>query len=211
MTQKERQEKSRRMIREAAEAEFSACGYEAFTVDQLCAGHGISKGMLYDYYAGKDQPFLLCVEEVFRGLEAYLRDRLAEILGKEVPEAVQAYFLAREGYFRENPRQKGIFETALFHPPQQLAEAIQGLHQPLDRLNHDFLRQTVSRLELRPGLEPDQASRYFRGVEYVFMGLLEHYRGPERGMDVETMARTSSELLDMLLFGVARRQDGDSI
>ena len=59
----------------------------------------------------------------------------------------------------------------------------------------------------------DQTAGVFRhqGVEYVFMGLLEHYRGPERGMDVETMARTSSELLDMLLFGVARRQDGDSI
>ena len=49
MTQKERQAKSRQMIREAAESEFSASGYEAFTVDQLCARHGISKGMLYHY------------------------------------------------------------------------------------------------------------------------------------------------------------------
>lgn len=76
MTQKERQAKSRQMIREAAESEFSASGYEAFTVDQLCARHGISKGMLYHYYTGKDQLFLLCVEDAFQGLEAYLRGQM---------------------------------------------------------------------------------------------------------------------------------------
>ena len=89
MTQKERQAKSRQMIREAAESEFSASGYEAFTVDQLCARHGISKGMLYHYYTGKDQLFLLCVEDAFQGLEAYLRGQMEDILREDVQRAVQ--------------------------------------------------------------------------------------------------------------------------
>lgn len=206
MTQKERQAKSRQMIREAAESEFSASGYEAFTVDQLCARHGISKGMLYHYYTGKDQLFLLCVEEAFQGLEAYLRVQMEDILREDVQRAVQRYFLAREYYFRENPRQKVVFETALFHPPRQLTEQIQTIHQPLDRLNHDFLQQTVSRLELRPGLGQEAVSRYFRGLEYVFMTFLAHYHGEENPMDVGTMVRTSSEMLDMLIFGIARRE-----
>ena len=54
MTQKERQERSRRTILQAALGEFGAAGREAVTRDSICANHGISKGMMYHYYANKD-------------------------------------------------------------------------------------------------------------------------------------------------------------
>ena len=207
MTQKERQARSQQMILAAAVEEFSTVGYEAFTMDGLCARHKISKGMLYHYYTGKEQLFLLCAERVYRSLEAYLRERMPDILQQDIRQAIQAYFLAREYYFQENPQQKAVFETALFYPPKQLAAEIKKLHQPLDDLNHDFLQQVVSRLELRPSLSQEAVSRYFRGIEYVFMTLLERCQGEDRPLDVETMVGTSSEVLDMLLFGVVRQAD----
>ena len=205
MKQKERQARSQQMILEAAEEEFALQGYAGFTVDSLCARHGISKGMLYHYYAGKDPLFLQCVERVFRSLEEALSHQAGEILRESPERAVREYFLARARYFQDNPQQKGIFETALFRPPCQLAEEIQRLHQPLDDLNHDFLRQITERLALRPGLQPEAVSRYFRSVEHVFMTLLEQYREGEGSMDVETMVQVSAELLDMLLVGIAQR------
>lgn len=203
MTQKERQARSQQMILEAAEEEFAAQGYDGFTVDSLCARHGISKGMLYHYYAGKDPLFLQCVERVFHSLEEALRQRMDGILREDAGGAVREYFLAREYYFRANPRQKGIFETAVFRPPRQLAEEIRMLHQPLDDLNHDFLRQVMAQLHLRPQLRPETVSRYFKSMEFVFMTLLEKYQEGEGDMDVATMARVSSELLDMVFFGIA--------
>ena len=85
MKQKERQARSQQMILEAAEEEFALQGYAGFTVDSLCARHGISKGMLYHYYAGKDPLFLQCVERVFRSLEEALSHQAGEIL-RESPE-----------------------------------------------------------------------------------------------------------------------------
>ncbi len=54
MTQKERQERSKREILEAAMEEFGTRGYDAVTMEGICGGHGISKGMLYHYYPNKD-------------------------------------------------------------------------------------------------------------------------------------------------------------
>ena len=58
MRQQERQERSRQLIAQAALEEFGSAGYDAVTMDGICAGHGISKGMMYHYYANKDELFL---------------------------------------------------------------------------------------------------------------------------------------------------------
>ena len=60
MTQAERQSQSRRKILEAAMDEFGARDFDAVTMEAICAGHGISKGMMYHYYTGKDELFLAC-------------------------------------------------------------------------------------------------------------------------------------------------------
>ena len=77
MTQQERQQRSREEIYQAALEEFGAHGYDGTTVEQICRRHGISKGMMYHYYAGKDELFLLCVERTFQALRDHL-EREAE-------------------------------------------------------------------------------------------------------------------------------------
>ena len=54
MTQEERKAHSKEVILSASMHEFGAHGYASVTVDSICAKHGISKGMLYHYYSGKD-------------------------------------------------------------------------------------------------------------------------------------------------------------
>ena len=68
MTQKERQERSRREIYHAALQEFGAADFDAVTMDSICMNHKISKGMLYHYYANKDELCLSCAGEVFQSL-----------------------------------------------------------------------------------------------------------------------------------------------
>ena len=54
MKQRERQERSKNGIIEAAFEEFAEKGYDAATMDGICL-HGISKGMLYHYFSNKDE------------------------------------------------------------------------------------------------------------------------------------------------------------
>ena len=68
MTQSERREKSRAAILEAALAEFGERGYAAASVDGVCARGGISKGLMYHYYKGKDELFCECVRAMFAAL-----------------------------------------------------------------------------------------------------------------------------------------------
>ena len=106
MTQKERQERSKREILRAAREEFGASSYENVSMEGICTRHGISKGMMYHYYANKDQLFLRCVEEVFNGLGSFLREECAGLVEKSGRECLKQYLLARERYFQKYPKEK---------------------------------------------------------------------------------------------------------
>ena len=63
--QAERRQNSRREILCAAMEEFGTRGYGGVSIEGICTRHGISKGMMYHYYSGKDELFLDCVRQVF--------------------------------------------------------------------------------------------------------------------------------------------------
>ena len=79
MTQKERQERSREEIYQAALEEFGTSGYDNVNMERICGNHGISKGMMYHYYSSKDALFLLCVERTFAELKDYVEHTEAVI------------------------------------------------------------------------------------------------------------------------------------
>ena len=72
MKQAQRQERSRREILQAAMEEFGTYNYSDVTIDNICSRHGISKGMMYHYYSGKDDLFLLCAREMFQALKEHM-------------------------------------------------------------------------------------------------------------------------------------------
>lgn len=72
MTQEERKRRSREEIYRVALEEFGTYGYEQVTMERICTRHNISKGMMYHYYANRDQLYLSCVERTFGDLKTYL-------------------------------------------------------------------------------------------------------------------------------------------
>ncbi len=209
MTQKERQERSRREILRAAMEEFGAHGYDAVSMENICARHGISKGMMYHYYSNKDELFLLCVETIFRQLQKEIEPRARSLVEEETLYAIRDFCLLREDYFQRNPQQKLIFETALLRPPRQLAEAIHTLHRPLYEVNQRFFHAIAARMTLRPGLSGEKVTRYLECVNTYFWQLAAQYRA-ETGtpvQDVHSLFQVAEELLNLTLFGVARQPD----
>lgn len=207
MTQKERQERSRREILRAAREEFGSHDYGQVTMEGICSRHGISKGMMYHYYANKDELFLLCVQDTFLSLRDYVEREAEKLAGQKNFDAIKKYFMIREYFFQLEPKHKRVFENAMLRPPEQLREQIQILHRPLEEMNRRFLRVVVSGMRRRPELKEEQVNRYLESIVYTFSDMLLRGRTLE---DIHAMLEATEELLDMILFGVFQQADAPS-
>lgn len=205
MKQQERQKKSKEKILQAAITEFSASGYDKVTMENICTRHGISKGMMYHYYSGKDDLFLLCVENMYQMMQQYLEENMAELEKKDALHALKEFWMLRESFFGEHPPFKNIFENALLRTPPHLFEKIEEIRGPIEALNRQFLHRTIGKIELRENLKKENVSIYLEAMESVFWKLVEQYRREQRISDVHSLMEAAGELWDMVLLGVVRQ------
>lgn len=206
MTQKERQARSQSEILRAATEEFGTQNYEAVSMESICSRHGISKGMMYHYYANKDELFLRCVRDTFEMLEAYLKQEAAPLEAESGTQAIKGYFMLRERFFARHPLQKTIFESAMLRTPAHLEEAIQTLRRPIRELNWQLLDQMVARMALRDGLRPETVTWYLACMDGVFGTLLKQYGAGKHVTDLHSALESSEELLNLILFGAMRQK-----
>ena len=200
MKQSERRAKSRAAILDAAFAEFGERGYAAATIDGVCARGGISKGMMYHYYKGKDELFCDCVGEMFSAL--------AEHMGKymEHPDTggsealLSGYFMFRESFFTEHPNMQTVFKDAIFRTPPHLSEKVKQLRAPMRERNRELLRYMLTQTHLRSGVSENDARRWFDALEGMLPELLSRL---SEGGDTRAQGKF---VLDMILFGILEKE-----
>lgn len=205
MKQQERQAASRRKILQAALEEFGSRSYDGASMEQICTRHHISKGMMYHYYSGKEELFLLCVADIFRRLGDYLTQQMLRPSGGHPLGAVNRYFTAREQFFLQRPLEKRVYENAILYPPEELRERIEDLRRPIRELNRRFLNQVLAGVALRPGLEGERAARYCESMVDLFSPLVERYAPREEIASLTGLLTVFEEFLDLVLYGVAQR------
>lgn len=125
MNREEKNALSRQRILAAALEEFSHRGYEAASLSNVCAEKGISKGIIYHHFKDKAELYLLCVENCFTQVSAYLQE-VAGTLSGTAEEKLASYFDARLRFFALHPEYLGIFAEASFNPPAALTGAARG-------------------------------------------------------------------------------------
>lgn len=204
MTQQERQECSRQKIFHAAMEEFGQNSYDKVSMENICARHHISKGMMYHYYSSKDDLFLLCVEDTFRLLQDSVEQGIKSEESAGYAERIRCFFETREHFFQEHPMQKCIFENAIVHTPKHLENEIQKLHRPIREMNKCFLESVVESMPLRPGVEKQKAMQYLESIDYLLPMMIQS-RGFMEQSDLYTMLADVQDILDMLLFGIVRQ------
>lgn len=205
MTQKERQERSRRLIVEAAMQEFGSLGYDNVSVELVCRKHGISKGMMYHYYNGKDNLFLECVSHTFALLCEFIEGEEPKFDSPDALENIKDFLMAREIFFRDHPHEKTLFECAVFHHPRHLAQAMDEARRGIRKLNMDFIGTQLARMKLRNGLDSSEVGRYLGSIDFLFQDLLTSYTDGKKAENIHDMLTSAGELLSMLLFGVIER------
>ena len=84
---------------------------------------------------------------------------------------------------------------------------IGALHAPIRDLNKRFIAHAVSRMPLRPGLTPEEVTRYLECLNTYFWPVAVQYRAASGVSDVHSMFRMAGELLDLALFGVVQQPE----
>jgi AcrR family transcriptional regulator len=68
----QRSEETRARLLQAASKQFSTNGYDAASVDEICAEAGVSKGAFYHHFPSKQAVFLALFEDWLKGVDAGL-------------------------------------------------------------------------------------------------------------------------------------------
>lgn len=91
------------MILEAAVDLFAAHGYHAASMDEIAAAAGISKAVVYDHFASKQELYTVLLESIRADVDAAVQSAVApaEVAGEaSVRAAMEAFFR----FVEENPQ-----------------------------------------------------------------------------------------------------------
>ena len=206
MKREEKNALSRQRILDAAMREFSRKGYDAASMNTLCAENELSKGILYHCFQDKDELYLRCAAECFDGLTAYLGAWAASC--PEAPETkLRQYFDARLHYFAENPVCLGIFLNAVLYPPAHLTAELAEIRRAFDDQNAAILTELLGNASLRRGMTVSSVVDDFRMYMDYFNA---KYRIVLAGADSPEQALREHEegchrQLEIMLYGVLEK------
>lgn len=208
MKRDEKNEKTRRKIIDRALREFSEKGYGGSSINSVSAEDGISKGIIYHYFASKDTLYLACVGECFQRLAEYIRENYRfELQGVE--KQLEAYFTIRTEFFQKYPVYQRIFSEAVITPPAHLSREIQTCKADFDRLNIQILNHILSKASLRKDISREafiEAVRQFQD----FLNIRYQVSPSKESSFTEREAdchRILHILLYILLYGVIEREE----
>lgn len=193
MKREEKNQQMKKRILDSALDEFSAQGYGASSVNTICAAQGISKGIVYHYFTTKDELYLACVDECFRLLTAYLKEKMPLAGGAE--EQLEGYFKLRSAFFREHPVYRRIFCEAVLSPPARLCGEVQARKRAFDDLNIEILEGLLAQVSLRHRIVPADVVEMFRQVQDFLVAKF-------RGEEFEAYEESCKKMLDILLYGI---------
>lgn len=203
MKREEKNALSRQRILDAALREFSKKGYDAASLNTICAENEISKGIIYHYFKDKDELYLLCAAECFEKLTDYLKEA-GEGNAESLEGCLRSYFDARLQFFAEHPVYLGIFLNAVLHPPGHLLAEMATVRKSFDELNVSTLSRLLESVPLRKGTSIPAVVEDFRMyMDYFnarFQSVLGNAQNPEQALR-EHEERCHRQL-DILLYGV---------
>ena len=200
MKREEKNRLTQRKILEAALREFGAKGYEEASLNAVCQTGGVSKGIIYHYFADKDELFLSCARETFRAMaEGLSLDMQSAPPG--IDDRLAYYFNARTRFFDRHPHYLRLFCSAVIQPPTHLRARLAACKQPLDRLNLSVLTQLLEQVNLREDVTLNEVAGFF----LTYQDLVNSGLQSLDACTLEEHEAACRRWVQILLYGVAAR------
>ena len=201
MNQKEKTEKTKERILQAAMEEFGANGYAGATLNNICKT-GISKGLLYHNFSSKNELYLLCIHRSITKLTAYLKQQ-------NLDSDLETYMKARLCFFQNHPLEARLFFEATLQPPPALKNQIAEQRKEIDAFNVDLYKKAIAKVSLRPGITEKDAVAYFRFLQDMFNG---YFSSPAcRDMSlfekITVHENNLSKLFEYMIYGIAEKRE----
>ena len=204
MKQQEKTKRTRDRILSAAVEEFGKKSYEAASMNSICEGSNLSKGLVYHNFKSKDGLYLECVKICYNEMIEYLGANARDFA--DVRESLQHLLFLREEFFRKNPLYSNIFFHTILQPPKHLIGEIREIREAFDAFNMGFYRRLLTHVQLREGVTEDLALEYFS----IFTEIFNEYfqRRVEGNRDyrdlIEAHEGKLSKTFEILLYGIAK-------
>lgn len=200
MKREEKNLQSRRRILSAALHEFGTHPYETASLNTICQEGEVSKGIIYHYFKDKDELYLLCVQECFDALAAYIKELpLPEGDGMT---ALKRWFFGALPFFEENPLYANLYAGAVLVPPRHLAAAVGLIQREYEAITRRDLAALPVKAQLRPGVDVDAAFLSLcAGRDLICARLL---RERLDGSPLHSFEHQSELLAELLLRGILK-------
>lgn len=207
MKRQEKTQRTQERILAAALAEFGEKGYEAASVNVICEKSQTPKGLLYHNFKSKDELYLQCVKVCYRQMTEYLASR--ERVCPDAREDMEMLLALRQKFFSDHPHQANLFFHALLQPPRHLLTQIKEARSGFDSFCLERYRDILAGLPLRDGVTEKMALEYFTVFMEMFNGFFQSKadQGGDYKALMEAHEQKLSEILDMMLYGIAKQNE----
>lgn len=202
MKREEKNQQTQRRIMDSALAEFSRKGYGGSSINTICAGQNISKGIVYHYFDTKDDLFLACVGECFQRLTEYIREHVTLKQG-DMEGQLEYYFKVRTMFFQMHPIYQRIFCEAVIAPPVHLNAEIQERKRDFDMLNIQILEHLLAPVSLRTDISKAEVVETFRQFQDFIN--VRYQMKDMNGQAFEAREENCRKTLNILLYGIIER------
>lgn len=102
-----------------------------------------------------------------------------------------------------------IFFDAVLEPPEELQEQISALKIEFDELNRELYRKILDTIKLREDITYEEAMTYFTMMQNMFNSSFHRQSGEKVALEdkVDLHEKKLPKMLDIMLYGIARRDD----
>lgn len=207
-----KEEKTRRTcekIIQAAIVEFGMKSYETASLNTICSENNISKGLIYHNFQNKDELYLICVKRCYDELTLHMQKTVFE--SDNVRENLERILKERQKFFEEYPNYKKIFFNSILVPPGHLVKRLKEIRSEYDNYLKRQYIELVGEMNLREGVSAEQATQYLMTFQEMYNGYFRERYGEDNDFEalVETHETKLSELLDIMLYGIAVEDKGE--
>jgi TetR/AcrR family acrAB operon transcriptional repressor len=194
----DRAERTRQRLLDAAAQCFASAGFSKTTVEEIAAAAGVSKGIVYHHFRGKESMLEALLERTLADWSAVSSIAQRVACGGSVLDAFERSLRASLDFARSTPLIRALFQLdpAVVLGLGSSAAVQKSVHEGRAQMI-EAVRAGVASGELRSELDPERAADLLR---LVTIALIDHLLNPQwiDGSD----ARLVATCIDVLRRGL---------
>ena len=148
------------LIIEKATCEFAEKGFKGAGLSAIAKNAGVSVGVIYKYYADKEELFRACISKSIDYLDEALSRAGGE--GKSLPEMIRALVSQTQVACREHPEYFRMYhQITTSDDPDEAAQLAEIIERPSAKAYRDAIRKAQKEGLIDADLDPGAGAFFF--------------------------------------------------